>query len=365
MTFPGTGRVLPGAWRGRRVLVTGHTGFKGAWLSTWLASLGAEVHGLALAPATTPSLFELIELDTQVRHTLGDIRDAGTVQAAVAAAAPQVVFHLAAQPLVRASYREPLETFATNVQGTAHVLEACRHVSGIEAVVCITTDKCYENREWARGYREDDHLGGHDPYSASKAAAELVAASYRRSFGPESIAMARLATARAGNVIGGGDWSEDRLVPDAVRAFTNGRVLDVRRPAATRPWQHVIAPLSGYLVLAQALLDGQPVAEGWNFGPADADVVAVGDFLDALTRAWGPRAAWRATGVDTGPHEAGLLKLDVTKAGERLAWQPRWDLATALRMTVEWYRAWHAGARAGELRQIMLAQIEAYTQADA
>jgi CDP-glucose 4,6-dehydratase len=216
-----------------------------------------------------------------------------------------------------------------------------------------------------RGYREDDHLGGHDPYSASKAAAELVAASYRRSFGPESMAMARLATARAGNVIGGGDWSEDRLVPDAVRAFTHGRVLDVRRPTSTRPWQHVIAPLSGYLVLAQALLADRPVAEGWNFGPADADVVAVGDFLDGLTQAWGAGAAWRATGVETGPHEAGLLKLDVTKARERLGWQPRWDLATAVRMTVAWYRAWQGGGSATELRQLMLEQIEAYTQADA
>jgi CDP-glucose 4,6-dehydratase len=365
MTTGPVGQVVPARWRGRRVLVTGHTGFKGAWLGTWLAAMGAEVHGLSLAPVTTPSLFDLIALATQVRHTVGDIRDAAVVRDAVRTAAPEVVFHLAAQPLVRASYRDPLETFDTNVRGTAHVLDACRHAPGVAAVVCITTDKCYENREWSWGYREDDPLGGHDPYSASKAAAEVVAASYRRSFGPESMAMAHLATARAGNVIGGGDWSEDRLVPDAVRAFAAGRTLDVRRPHATRPWQHVIAPLSGYLVLAQALLEDRPVAEAWNFGPRDEDVVPVGAFLDRLVAAWGPGAAWQVTGTDQGPHEAGLLKLDISKARHALGWQPRWDLDTAVVQTVAWYRAWQDGATADRLRQVMLDQIGAYVRADA
>ena len=361
MTAAGA-RIDPSAWLGRRVLLTGHTGFKGAWLATWLEALGAEVHGLSLEPRTTPSLFNLIGLETRVRHHVGDIRDARLVRDLVSAVAPEVVLHLAAQPLVRTSYREPLETFATNVLGTAHVLDACRGVGSVQALVCVTTDKCYENREWVWGYREHDALGGHDPYSASKAAAEIVAASFRRSFGEEARGLAHMATARAGNVIGGGDWSDDRLVPDAVRAFMVGQPLAVRRPRATRPWQHVLAPLSGYLVLAQHLLDSTAVADAWNFGPDDADVVTVGAFLDRFVAAWGGGAAWHAVGTDQGPHEAGLLKLDTSKARQTLGWRPGWGLVDAVDRTVAWYRAWHDGASGERLREIMLDQIADYTR---
>lgn len=352
------------AWRGRRVLLTGHTGFKGGWLATWLASLGAEVHGLSLAPATTPALFDLIDLGARLGHHVLDVRDAAGVRALMSAVAPDVVFHLAAQPLVRVSYREPVDTFATNVLGTAHVLDACRDTATVEAIVCVTTDKCYENREWAWGYREEDALGGHDPYSASKAGAEIVAASYRQAYGPDAAGLARLATARAGNVIGGGDWSADRLVPDAVRAFTTGRPLAVRRPRATRPWQHVLVPLSGYLVLAERLLESRAVAEAWNFGPDDADVVPVATLLDRLVTAWGHSASWTVECDDNGPHEAGLLKLDTSKARHALGWRPVWHLDEAVARTVEWYAAWHRGASGERLRELMLAQIADYEQAD-
>jgi CDP-glucose 4,6-dehydratase len=350
-------------WRGRRVLVTGHTGFKGSWLALWLHSLGAEVRGLALAPSTTPSMFDALKLDALVDHHIGDVRDLATVTRAVADFQPSIVFHLAAQPLVRASYATPVETFATNVMGTVHVLEACRTVASVRAIVCVTTDKCYDNREWNWGYREVDPLGGHDPYSASKGAAEIAIAAYRRSFfhAPDA---ARVASARAGNVIGGGDWSEDRLVPDAIRAFSSGRAVEIRSPRATRPWQHVVEPLSGYLAIAEALLGDRAsiAADAWNLGPNDDDVVSVGALLDRLAKAWGDGAKWIDKSASTaGPHEATLLKLDISKARSLLGWRPRWRLDDALAATAEWYRAFHSGADAATMRALTLAQIDRHT----
>ena len=320
-------------YKSRRVLVTGHTGFKGSWLALWLKALGAEVSGLALDPQTMPNHWDLLRLDMP-DHRI-DIRDRAAVEKAVAQAAPEIVFHLAAQPLVRRSYREPAETWATNVQGTVHVLEACRRAPDLRAVVVITTDKCYENDGTGRPYAEGDRLGGHDPYSASKAATELVVASYRDAFfraGSPVLA----ATARAGNVIGGGDWSEDRLVPDLVRAVQAGQALAIRAPAATRPWQHVLEPLAGYLQLAQKLHAGDRAFEGgWNFGPDDDAVLSVEGLLRALQSCW-PAARWEA-GPAPEYHEAALLRLDSGKARARLPWRPVWPFATQVQMTAAWY----------------------------
>lgn len=323
------------AFKGRKVLLTGHTGFKGSWLALWLQELGAEVVGLSLPPGTTPSHWDLLGLD--IEEHLQDIRDAEAVKRIVANAKPELVLHLAAQPLVRRSYADPLTTWATNVQGTAHVLEACRHVSSVRAIVAVTTDKCYENQEWLWGYRENDRLGGHDPYSASKAGAELVAASYRQSYftGPDA---PLLATGRAGNVIGGGDWSEDRLIPDLVRAGSRGASVEIRAPNATRPWQHVLESLSGYLLLAQQLLERRPdFAEAWNFGPDESGNRTVAEVLSKLTASWSD-LRWHVTGVPQ-PHEAGLLQLDSTKARTLLKWLPVWGLDDGLRQTANWYRA--------------------------
>lgn len=324
------------AYRGRRVVVTGHTGFKGSWLVLWLQQLGAKVIALAKPPATSPNHWDLLGLDIEAYDV--DIRDAELLEKKLAAAQPEVVFHLAAQPLVRLSYRQPLATWATNVMGTANLLEACRRVPSLAAIVVVTTDKCYENREWIWGYREIDPLGGHDPYSASKAGAELVAASYRHSFF-HSTAAPLLATARAGNVIGGGDWSEDRLIPDLVRAVASGRSLAVRSPRATRPWQHVLECLSGYLLLGQGLLAGRrDFAEAWNFGPDPGENRAVEQLLSALQRHW-PGAEWHcASGPQ--PHEAQLLSLDTRKARDRLGWCPVWSLDEELAATADWYRVW-------------------------
>lgn len=330
------------AFRGRRVLVTGHTGFKGSWLCQWLLELGAEVHGFALAPDTSPALFSLLDLDVRLAsHRIGDIRDEAMAAAAVAACRPEVVFHLAAQPLVRRSYREPALTWATNVQGTVHLLEAIRMVGGVCATVVVTSDKCYENREQVAGYRESDAMGGHDPYSASKGAAELAVASWRRSFFHEPGAM-RLASGRAGNVIGGGDWSADRIVVDLVAAIEAGRPLTLRNPAATRPWQHVLEPLSGYLWLAARLLgeDGGRYAEGWNFGPSPQGVATVRELAEQMIAAWG--AGSITCGVaQSGPHEAGLLTLDVAKAATELGWRGVWDLKQTTAVTAAWYRRHH------------------------
>ena len=330
--------VNPDFWRSKRVFLTGHTGFKGGWLSLWLQSMGVELHGLALEPPTTPSLFSVAQVSGDMAcHTVGDIRDLATVQKAMQAAQPEIVIHMAAQPLVRLSYALPVETYATNIMGTVHVLEAARHASSVKAVVVVTTDKCYENNEWAWGYRENEPMGGHDPYSNSKGCAELVTSAYRRSFlQRKGVAVA---TARAGNVIGGGDWAADRLVPDILRAFEKNQPVVIRNPHATRPWQHVLEPLSGYLSLAEHLYThGHTFAEGWNFGPKDDDARPVTWIVEHMAKQWGNGASWKQDG-GTHLHEANYLKLDISKAKARLGWQPRWDLTHSLGKIVEWHLA--------------------------
>ncbi|HEX8123174.1 MAG TPA: CDP-glucose 4,6-dehydratase [Solirubrobacteraceae bacterium] len=341
-------------WAGCRVLVTGHTGFKGAWLSLWLESLGASVSGLSLKPPTSPSLHELVRAPSSAPC---DVRDASAVRAAVAAAEPSVVFHLAAQPLVRRSYVDPAETFAVNVQGTAHVLDAVRDLGApVEAVVVVTSDKCYapfaSAAEW--GHRETDPLGGRDPYSASKAAAEIVSAAYRESYGLP------LATARAGNVVGGGDWGADRLLPDVMRAAMEGTPVALRSPEAVRPWQHVLNPLGGYLVLAQALAGGDAsFRDGWNFGPEVSDALPVRAIVERLGTLWGTDLPVETQPGDH-PPETATLRLDATRARVRLGWQPLWDLDEGLRAIVDWYRAY---AREADMRETTLAQIAAYEAA--
>lgn len=349
--------VNPAFWRGKRVFLTGHTGFKGSWLSLWLPSLGAKVHGLALEPPTTPNLFTVAQVAKGLAsHTIGDIRDLATVQQAMLAAQPDIVIHMAAQPLVRLSYAEPVETYATNVMGTVHVLESARHIPSVKAIVVVTTDKCYENKEWAWGYREDEPMGGHDPYSNSKGCAELVTSAYRSSF--LQAQGKAVATARAGNVIGGGDWAADRLVPDILRAFEQNQPVVIRNPHATRPWQHVLEPLSGYLSLAEHLYtQGQAFAEGWNFGPKDDDARPVQWIVEHMAMAWGQGASWQQDGGEH-PHEANYLKLDISKAKARLGWQPRWPLGSALENISSWHRAWLAHE---DMHQLCLAQIQHYT----
>jgi len=347
-------------WRGRRVLLTGHTGFKGSWLSLWLQSLGAEVTGYALPPPTRPSLFELAGVGQGMRSVIGDVDDAPALQQAVREARPEIVLHLAAQPLVHAGYDDPAGTYRTNVMGTVHLLDAVRAVAGIKAVVNVTTDKCYENREWVWSYREVDRLGGHDPYSNSKACSELVTASFRDSFfpparyGQHGVAVA---SARAGNVIGGGDWGRDRLLPDIFRAIESGSAVKIRRPDAIRPWQHVLEPLAGYLQLAQRLFEkGAAYAEAWNFGPHDDDAKPVRWIAGELTRLWGDGSRWEIDGQQY-PHEAHYLKLSHAKALSRLDWRPRLHLADALEWTVRWHRAY---LRKDNLRRACELQIGDY-----
>jgi CDP-glucose 4,6-dehydratase len=343
-------------WAGRRVLVTGHTGFKGSWLSLWLSAMGAEVTGLALPAPTEPSLFDAARLAHRMNHLAGDIRDLETVRAAVAQARPEMIFHLAAQPLVRLSYQEPVETYATNVMGTVHVLEAARQVGGVRGIVCVTSDKCYQNREWDWPYRESDPMGGHDPYSSSKGCAELVAAAWRNSFFTQGGPL--LATVRAGNVIGGGDWAQDRLVPDLVRAFEAGVAPLIRAPDAVRPWQHVLEALGGYLMIAERLLDGERrFADAWNFGPGDEDAQPVRWIVDRMRAVWRDGAA--APSFDTGPrpHEAGLLRLDSSRARTALGWRPALTLGDAIDWIVDWHKAVGAGADA---REVTLGQIAHY-----
>jgi CDP-glucose 4,6-dehydratase len=331
-------------WEGRRVLLTGHMGFKGTWLLLLLEQLGAEVTGFSLGPPTAPAMFEQVGGASRCRHLVGDVRDLAAVRAAVDAADPQVILHLAAQPLVRPSYDDPLETYSTNVMGTANVLEAARAAHGLRAVVSVTTDKCYENDGRTEGYREDARLGGHDPYSNSKACAELVSQSYRDSF--YASRRIGLATARAGNVIGGGDYAANRLVPDCARAFGEGRALELRNPAAVRPWQHVLEPIVGYLMLAQRLeREPERFAGGWNFGPAAADLAPVSQVVELAAKSWNVSGGWTAQPGEH-PHEAAMLTLDSAKAMRDLGWQPALALADAVGWSADWYRRVEGGADA-------------------
>ena len=349
------------SYRGRRVLVTGHTGFKGGWLSLWLSELGADVSGYSLAPWTDPNIFTAAAIASRVRDTEGHVRDLAAFRRAWKACRPDVVFHLAAQPIVRESYRNPVETVTTNVVGTTHVLELTRESDWPVAVVCVTSDKCYDNVEWAYGYREDDRLGGADVYSGSKAAAEVIVSSYRRSFF-NGVDAPAVASARAGNVIGGGDWATDRLVPDCVRALVAGRRIDVRHPDAVRPWQHVLEPLSGYLALGSVLQRRDPEgvsARGpWKFGPTIPNARSVGAVVAGLIREWGA-GAWSQPLDDGAGHEATLLRLAIDKAQMRLGWYPRWDFDEAIRRTAEWYKAYYAG---GDVAECSLAQIAEYSK---
>ncbi len=343
----------PAFWRGRRVFLTGHTGFKGAWLSLWLQSLGAELTGFSDGVPTEPSLYELARVGEGMGSVEGDVRDGEAVAAALHAARPEVVIHMAAQPMVRRSFVEPVATYATNVMGTVNVLEAARGAAEVRVVLNVTSDKCYENREWDWGYRENEPMGGHDPYSSSKGAAEIVTAAYRRSFFFDP-AGARLASTRAGNVIGGGDWGEDRLVPDVMRAVLAREEVRVRNPHAIRPWQHVVNPLSGYLALAAALWEDPELAGGWNFGPVEEDAWPVGRLVERLGELWPERVR---SAVDDGPHphEAHYLKLDSSLARARLGWRPPAALEEALAATVDWYREYESGA---DMRAVTLAQLE-------
>lgn len=352
--------MTPDFWRGKRVLLTGHTGFKGSWLALWLQSLGTEVTGYALQPPTVPSLFETAKVGDGMKSVIADIRDLPALRQAMADARPEVVIHMAAQPLVRLSYQNPVETYATNVMGTVHLLEAVRQTPGVKAVVNITTDKCYENREWVWSYRENEPMGGYDPYSNSKGCAELVSAAYRSSFfnakehAKHGVA---IATVRAGNVIGGGDWAQDRLIPDILVAFEGKQAARIRNLHAFRPWQHVLEPLRGYLTLAERLYQhGPDYAEGWNFGPNDEDAKTVGWIVEQISALWGQDAAWQ---VDAGehPHEAVYLKLDISKARSRLNWHPALNLKQALQLIVDWSQARSSGA---DMQQFTLSQIQSY-----
>lgn len=348
-------------WRGKKVFVTGHTGFKGSWLCIWLQQMGAQVHGFALDPPTQPNLFELAQVvDLLHSHHIANVQDAPALAAAMQRVQPEIVIHMAAQALVRDSYKIPVETYATNVMGTVHLLEAVRQCPSVRAVVNVTTDKCYENREWVWGYRENEPMGGFDPYSNSKGCSELVTAAYRSSFfNPALYSEHRVAvaTARAGNVIGGGDWAGDRLVPDIIRAIIAGEPVKVRNPHAIRPWQHVLEPLSGYLALARQLYEaGGEYAEGWNFGPADVDARTVEWIVQRLCKQWGDGARYE-TDSGSHPHEAHYLKLDCSKAHMHLDWKPRWSLNTALDAIVEWTKEYCAD---GNIREICVQQIGRY-----
>jgi CDP-glucose 4,6-dehydratase len=359
-----TAAELRRAYEGKRVLLTGHTGFKGSWLALWLRGLGAEVTGYALAPDPMPSLHRAAGVERACRSVVADVRDLPRLRAAVAEVRPEFVFHLAAQPLVRLSYEAPLETLQTNVLGTAHLLEALRTELRPCAVVVVTSDKCYENRERPEGYREDEAMGGHDVYSMSKGAAELVASAWRRSFFDRTGSVA-IATARAGNVVGGGDWARDRIVPDAIAALAAGRPVPVRNPAAVRPWQHVLEPLGGYLLLGARLAPGAQDRASfcgpWNFGPRHEDARPVREVVEALVREWGS-GSWADRHDPAAPHEAGLLRLDVRKAEAQLGWRPRWRFEETFRRTVEWYRAFHAGAGADALAELCRRQIAEYLE---
>ena len=335
------GYVDAAFWAGKRVFLTGHTGFKGSWMSLWLQQMGADLTGFALAPPTSPALFDVANVAVGMTSIIGDIRDREVLEAALVAADPEIVIHMAAQPLVRASYEDPVGTYATNVMGTVHLLEAVRKAPSVRAVCVVTTDKCYENREWVWGYREDEAMGGYDPYSNSKGCSELVTSAYRRSFF-SGVGKPAVASARAGNVIGGGDWAADRLIPDILRAVADGNSVLIRNPLATRPWQHVLEPVSGYLVLCQALWGNPALADAWNFGPRDEDAQPVQWIVERMCARWGNGADWTLD-ESIQPHEANYLKLDISKARFGLGWQPRWSLSEALERIVAWHRAWLLG----------------------
>jgi len=353
--------VDPNFWKGKHVFLTGHTGFKGGWLVLWLSSMGAKVTGYALAPNSVPNFFEVTGLELELEKSyIADIRDLTKLHKAMAEAKPEIVIHMAAQPLVRYSYANPVETYSTNVMGTVHVLESIRSIPSVRAAVIVTTDKCYENKEWVWGYRENEPMGGYDPYSNSKGCAELVTSAYRQSFFPSdqyTKHCVAIASARAGNVIGGGDWSEDRLIPDAIKAFEANEKLLIRNPLSTRPWQHVLEPLSGYLVLAQALFqEGVKFNGAWNFGPRDEDVKSVREVIDLLISSWSAPARWVQDEREQ-PHEAHLLKLDCAKANQLLKWNPKWNLQQAIEKITDWQKAFHCQS---DMKSMSIAQITAY-----
>lgn len=348
-------------WQDKKVFITGHTGFKGSWLTLWLELLGAKVTGYSLSIPTNPSLFELTQTDSQVTSVMGDVRDLPRLLEVMESIKPDIVIHMAAQPLVRESYKNPVDTYSTNVMGTVNLLEAVRLVHGVKAVVNVTSDKCYENREWVWGYREDEPMGGYDPYSNSKGCSELVTSAYYRSFFSKEdydYHGVALASARAGNVIGGGDWANDRLIPDIIRAWQNNEKVVIRYPQAIRPWQHVLEPLSGYLTLAQCLYEkGVNYSGAWNFGPNDSDAKPVGWVVDEMAKRWGNEVGWLQE-TQTQPHEAHYLKLDCSKARNYLKWQPRLNINTTLTWVVEWTKSWEKGENmreftANQIRQFM------------
>jgi len=343
-------------WTGKRVFVTGHTGFKGSWLSLWLNSLGADVSGYALSPPTQPSFFKVVGVDDDINSVIGDVRDLENVKKIMKSEKPEIVFHLAAQPLVRYSYENPVDTYATNVMGTVNLLEAIRNVSSVRIVVIITSDKCYENKEWDWGYRENDEMGGDDPYSNSKGCVELVTAAYRKSFFNDK-SNVQLASARAGNVIGGGDWAVDRLIPDAVRAFTKKEKVMLRNPNSIRPWQHVLEPLHGYMLLAEKMWSGEKkYSSGWNFGPDYKDMKKVEWVISSMVEQWQEGASW---GIDKSskPHEANILKLDCSKSMSELNWMPLLDIKESLNWTTDWYKNYYKNI---QMKELSLKQINDY-----
>lgn len=344
-------------WNGKRVFITGHTGFKGGWTVLWLKRLGAIVKGYALEPNTKPSLYDIANISQEIESQIGDVRDLDILKNSILDFKPEIVIHMAAQPLVRASYNDPVTTYQTNVMGTVNLLEAVRACDSVKAVVNVTTDKCYKNNEWVWGYRENEPMGGYDPYSNSKGCSELVTSAYQQSFFND-LSSVSLASARAGNVIGGGDWSDDRLIPDALKAFDSGSPLIVRNPLATRPWQHVLEPVSGYLTLAEKLyFSGNEFAEGWNFGPNDEDTKPVGEVMDSLVAHWpNNNISWEPDQHQQ-PHEAQLLKLDISKAKSRLHWHPQWDLTMALKSIVEWH---HSLLDGRNMKDVTLEQIKSF-----
>lgn len=351
--------VNPNFWANKSVFLTGHTGFKGGWLSLWLSSMGANVTGFALAPNTSPNLFEALSLNSVLKNShIANICDLDNLKNMLSISKPEIVIHMAAQPLVRYSYTNPVETYMTNVIGTVNILESIRKTDSVKATVVVTSDKCYENKEWVWGYRENEPMGGFDPYSNSKGCAELVTSAYRQSYfsGLDGNAN-RVASARAGNVIGGGDWSADRLIPDAIKSFEVSQTLMLRNPLATRPWQHVLEPLSGYLILAQSLYqDGEKFSSAWNFGPKDRDNRSVQEVITYLCKQWGPSAKWHQD-TSLQPHEAGLLKLDCSKTNQQLRWEPKWNLETAIEKIIQWHKAYLGKEN---MQALTLKQIEQY-----